>query len=99
MDQLLVYLFGLISTALIGIVKKYTTIADTAWFNFIKPFQPIAAAAITYGLPLLWNALHLATPIPDSVIFTNAPVATIVAVVCAEIYAKINPPQPAALKG
>jgi len=93
MEQLLTYVAGILAVTIIGFVKKVSGPIDIKIASIIKPLQPVIALLLTAGLPWLTNLLHL-TAIPDAALLTNAPIATVVAIVCAELYAKLNPPKP-----
>ena len=93
MEQFLTYLAGLVSVALLGVVKRFTTVGDTAIGGWVKKFQPLIALVLTWALPTLWNTLHLTTPVPDATVMAQAPLATLVAIVCAELLAKFSAPK------
>ena len=75
--------------ALLGATKKYTVWAETKVFGFIKPVQPLVVYLLAFATPHVGNWLHLAR-IPDAQVMASAPVATLFAVACAEIMAKLT---------
>jgi len=93
MEALLTYGAAFLTTAILGFLKKYTEIADTAFGKLIKPVQPVVVFLFSYGVPwLATSVLHLVTPV-DPALLASAPTATIIAVACAEILAKLQAPK------
>ena len=86
------WLMAFAMVAVLGATKKYTTIAETRFFKFVKPVQPLVVYALAFLTPHIGNALHLAR-IPDAQVVASAPLATLVAVACAEILAKLMKPK------
>lgn len=76
------------ATAGLGALKKYTTIADTAIGNFIKPVQPWLVMALSVAMPLL---IHGTPNVPDPSVLVAAPTATLVAVGAAEALRRYFP--------
>lgn len=90
MEALLTYGAAFVTTALLGLIKKYTDLADTAFGRLVKPVQPVVVFLFSYGVPwLATSVLHLVTPV-DPALLASAPTATIVSVACAEILAKLT---------
>lgn len=72
----------------LGVVKKYTGIADGAAGKFLKPVQPALTMAAGIGLPFLTQWLGIA-PV-DPAAFTTAPAATVAAVTARETLRRLS---------
>jgi hypothetical protein len=86
--NLVTYATAFAVTAGLGAVKKYTTLADTAAFNFIRPVQPWVVMGLSILLPRL---IHGTPNVPDPSALASAPVATLLAVGAAEIFRRFFP--------
>jgi len=87
--NLMVYAFAVLSAAVLGVVKKYTTLFDTAIGDKIKTVQPAIVWGLSLALPWAWSQLGLAGAMPSAEIMAAAPTATVVAVLAAEISARV----------
>jgi hypothetical protein len=88
-EDLLNYATGFASVAVLGVVKKYTGIADTKIGAFVRPIQPVLALGLAIGLPFAAKALRLTTEV-DPAQVAAAPTATIIAIAAAEVLSRIT---------
>jgi len=86
------WMAAFVMVAVLGATKKYTTMAETRFFKFIKPVQPLVVYLFAFVTPHIGNVLHLAR-IPDAQVMASAPIATLAAVACAEVLAKLTKPK------
>ena len=89
MDNLLMVLAGIASSAILGLFKKATGIADTALGSVLKPLQPLLVLGLTVALPMLGTVLHL-TDMPTATAIMAAPASTLLAIVLREIAVKLK---------
>lgn len=79
---------AILASALLGGVKRYTTLADTWVGRKIKPLQPILVTAGAVGLPYLTSALGIGPVDADALV--SAPAATILAITLREIARRVT---------
>lgn len=92
--MLLTVVTGLLSSTVLGLVKRATGAADTAVGKVLKPVQPFVVAGLSVLLPVLANAAHIVNmPTPEAV--ANAPAAALVGIVAREIATRLAPKPPA----
>lgn len=77
-------------SAMLGVVKKFTGILDTAVGKLIKPIQPLVVSVLGMALPFLGGKIGLITEIPTGELFASAPAATVFAVAIREIYVRLT---------
>ena len=76
------------ASAALGFVKTQTGALDNWLGRKIRPVQPLVVALGAFGLPLLANALGIATVDPE--LFASAPTATVAAITAREVLARIR---------
>jgi hypothetical protein len=74
-----------------GLVKKFTTVADTGFGAAVKPIQPLLVMIAGFALPLAAAKIGLLGAIPTGEAFVTAPLATVVAVTIRELWLKAKP--------
>ena len=80
---------GIASTFILGGVKKYTGLADTAAWKVVKPVQPLVVGAISLlAYPLIARATGV-TDLPPAEIVAQAPTASLVGVLARELFRKV----------
>ncbi len=82
-QNLATYATAFAATAILGGLKKYTTLADTAIGKAIKPIQPWVVMGLSVLLP---RVIHGTPNVPDPAALAAAPTATLLAVGAAEIF-------------
>lgn len=97
-------LVGAIAAAGVALIKNGIFGGlDSAIGSVLKKFQPFVALILSALLPALWHLLPAnGVPVPDVSALINAPLATVIGIVLAELVAlvrgKFPVPDPAALK-
>jgi uncharacterized membrane protein YoaK (UPF0700 family) len=81
-------LAAMLGVGVFAYVKKFTTLLDGKFTQWIKPVQPVVVAAASILLPIIANALHL-VEIPDAALFASGPIATVILVALREIKERI----------
>lgn len=79
---------ALLASALLGGIKRYTTIADTWAGRKLKPLQPLLITAGAVGLPYLSAALGIGPIDADALV--TAPAATVLAITLREIARRVK---------
>lgn len=77
------------SSALLGIIKRNTTVFDRDIGNFIRPAQPFIVAGLTVALPFIGKAINV-VDLPSADIWANAPTATLVAITAREALRRLR---------
>lgn len=95
MEQLLAWIGGIASVAILGTVKKVTGVADTKIGAVLKPIQPVVALGLATALPYVTHALHLTSQV-DATQLAAAPTGTIIGIVAAELLSKLQKQKPTA---
>lgn len=90
MEQLVTVGLGLAASALLGLVKRVTGIADGKLGPIIKPVQPLVVAALAAGVPLIANQLGVSFGIDDAQAVANAPAAALVGILGRELALRIK---------
>lgn len=75
-------------SALLGLMKKYTSLLDHRIGKAIKPLQPTLVAVAGIGLPYLTSALGISSVDPS--VFVTAPTATVAAVSLREVALRLR---------
>lgn len=91
LNLLLAAVAGILSSAVVGIVKRLEETVDVRIVTAIKPVTPLLVTALAFVLPKLATTLHL-TAIPDAQALANAPLAAIIGIVARELLVKIQKP-------
>ncbi len=84
-QSFLVYVFALITSLAVDVVKRYTNLIDNFAVAKTKFLQPGLVWGLSIALPWAWSQFGFTGEVPTADIVASAPAATVVAIMIREV--------------